>query len=142
VSQPAVSDTASVGLAPADPARPRPAWGELGTRAKAWRIAHASWSVVQLACLARIWSSAIRRRRSRGLWAGVAFVGIEGGALVIGRGNCPVGPRQAEWGDPVPFFQLLLPPRAAKAAIPVLAIVSLVGMGLLAVRRPGLVLEA
>ena len=58
---------------------------------------------------------------------------------MVGHGNCPVGPRQAEWGDPVPFFELLLPPRAAKAAVPVLAAVGVAGIAALVLRRPGLV---
>lgn len=115
----------------------RPRWADLSPRARAWRIAHAAWSVVQLACLAEVWSAALRRRPSPRAWACVATLAAEGGALVIGRGNCPVGPRQAVWGDPVPFFELVLPPRAAKAAIPVLFIVSVTGIAGLVVRAPG-----
>ena len=95
------------------------AWHSLGGRARAWRLFHAAWSVAQLACLAYIWACAINRRRGPGLWASVAFLLVEGGALVIGRGDCPVGRVQEEWGDPVPFFELILPPRAAKAAVPI-----------------------
>ena len=46
---------------------------------------------------------------------------------------------QAEWGDPVPFFELVLPRRAAKAAIPILTFVSLAGIAALILRHPGLV---
>jgi len=105
-------------------------------------MVHATWSIAQLAGLACIWRGAITRRRSGRLWASVAFILVEGGALVVGRGSCPVGPRQAEWGDPVPFFELVLPPRAAKAAVPVLALVSLGGIATLILRRPGLVARA
>jgi hypothetical protein len=121
---------------------PQVRWATLGTRARIWRVVHASWSVAQLWCLGDIWASALTRRRSRRLWAGVAFLGVEGAALIIGHGDCPVGPMQAEWGDPVPFFELVLPPRAAKAAVPALAVVSLLGIAALALRRPGLVARA
>jgi hypothetical protein len=121
---------------------PAVSWATLGGRARAWRVVHASWSVAQLWCLGDIWVSVLTRRRSRRLWAGVAFLGVEGGALIVGRGNCPVGPMQAEWGDPVPFFELVLPPRAAKAAVPVLAVVSVAGMVALVLKRPGLVARA
>lgn len=117
-------------------------WATLGWRARAWRVLHAAWSVAQLWCLSDIWVSVLRRRRSRRLWAGVAFLCVEGAALIVGHGDCPVGPMQAEWGDPVPFFELMLPPRAAKAAVPVLAVVSVVGIVALALRRPGLVARA
>jgi hypothetical protein len=113
-------------------------WSDLGLRAKAWRVVHAGWSIAQLACLWQIWVGVLTGRRHRRLWLATAFVGVEGAALVIGQGNCPVGPRQAEWGDPVPFFELVLPPRAAKAAIPILAVVASLGIAGLALRRPGL----
>jgi hypothetical protein len=117
-------------------------WATLGARARAWRLVHATWSMAQLAGLTYIWKSAVTRRRSGRLWASVAFLLVEGAALVVGRGNCPVGPRQAEWGDPVPFFELVLPPRAAKAAVPMLAVVSLGGIAALVLRRPGLASRA
>jgi hypothetical protein len=111
-------------------------WSALPPKARAWRLVHAAWSVVQLACLANIWASAVTRRRGPALWASVGLLVVEGGALVVGRGSCPVGPLQAEWGDPVPFFELVLPPRAAKAAVPLLAIASLAGMAAVVLRAP------
>jgi hypothetical protein len=110
----------------------RVAWSDLSPRARTWRIAHASWSVAQLTCLAYIWSAVFTGRRNRRVWASVTFLVIEGAALVLGRGNCPVGGLQEAWGDPVPFFELVLPPRAAKAAVPVLAVISLSAIAALA----------
>ncbi len=112
-------------------------WTSLGHRARAWRLAHAVWSVAQLACLANIWAAALTGRRDRPLWGSVGFLLVEGGALVVGRGDCPVGPLQSQWGDPVPFFELVLPPRAAKAAVPVLALVGFAGIAALVLRPPG-----
>lgn len=101
-----------------------------------------SWSVAQLACLSYIWACALTGRRNRRLWASVTFLVAEGSALVVGRGDCPVGPLQAEWGDPVPFFELVMPPRAAKAAIPALTMISISAIAALVLRRPGLVARA
>jgi hypothetical protein len=92
--------------------------------------------------LTHIWVSVLTRRRSPSMWAAIVFLVAEGAALVVGRGNCPVGPLQERWGDPVPFFELLLPPRAAKAAIPILAIVSVAAILAVVIRRPGVVLRA
>jgi hypothetical protein len=117
-------------------------WSELGTRARTWRLVHAAWSVAQLGCLAYIWACAVTRRRSPRLWGAVSFLTVEGAALAVGGGNCPVGALQAEWGDPVPFFELVLPPRAAKAAIPLLAVVSVAAIAAVVLRRPGLALRA
>lgn len=76
------------------------------------------------------------RRWDRYLWASVVFLLVQGVFLLIGRGNCPFGPFQRRLGDPVPMFELVLPPRAAKAAIPVLLVVSVAGMVAAALRRP------
>jgi hypothetical protein len=111
-------------------------WSTLGTGARLFRIAHGVWSVFGLASLAYIWACAVARKRDRYLYAASAFLSIEGVALLKGRGNCPMGPFQAKLGDPVPFFELVLPPRAAKAAVPVLAWLSVAGMAAAAVRPP------
>ena len=114
-------------------------WEQLGNRAKAWRLAHAAWSVAQLGALAYIWACAATGRRDHRLWGSVAFLGLEGAGLAVGRGNCPMAGVQERFGDPVPFFELLLPPRAAKAAVPFLAFVSLAGIASVVLRKPGLV---
>ncbi len=111
-------------------------WSSLGPAARAFRIAHAAWSVVGIGTLGYIWACALTRRRDRYLWGSVAFLSAEGVALIVGRGNCPLGPMQASLGDPVPLFELVLPPRAAKAAVPVLAAVSVAGILAVVLRRP------
>jgi hypothetical protein len=92
--------------------------------------------VVALTALAYIWGCAVVRRRDRRLYASIAFLLVQGVALLIGRGNCPFGPFQRRLGDPVPMFELVLPPRAAKAAIPVLVLVTAAGLVALLGRPP------
>lgn len=115
---------------------PRVAWAQLPTGARLFRLAHFGWGAFNLAGLAWIWACAARRRRDKVAYASVALLSAEGVALVIGRGDCPFGPFQARLGDPVPMFELVLPPRAAKAAIPLLTFVSLAGIAALALRPP------
>jgi hypothetical protein len=111
-------------------------WSDLPPGAKSFRIAHAVWGVAGMASLGYVWLSAMRRRRDRLLAACVAFLTVEGVALVIGRGDCPFGPLQSRLGDPVPMFELVLPPRAAKAAIPALTAVTLAGFLAVTLRGP------
>jgi hypothetical protein len=107
----------------------RVGWSELGTRARLFRVAHAIWGAFNLAGLGYLaWSAATRRRDNIGL-ASAAILGAEGVALVVGRGDCPCGPFQASLGDPVPMFEWVLPPRAAKAAIPFLTLVAVAVLG-------------
>jgi hypothetical protein len=115
--------------------RPKVGWADLGGRARAFRVAHGVWSVGQLACLAYLWDYAVTGRHDRYLAATMGFLAVEGGALMVGHGDCPMGPLQRSWGDPVPFFELLLPPRAAKAAVPVLAAASVSAFGAVLARR-------
>ena len=109
-------------------------WSELNPRAKGFRAAHSAWAFVGLFSLGYIWLSAVTGRRDRVLAACVAFLSLEGIALVVGRGDCPFGPLQRELGDPAPLFELVLPPRAAKAAVPVLAGASVMGIAALILR--------
>ncbi len=113
----------------------RVTWSGLGRRARAFRIAHAVWSVAQLVSLTYIWACAVTGRRDRYLAGTMGFLAVEGAALVVGHGDCPMGRRQAEWSDPVPFFELILPPRAAKAAVPILATISVSAFGAVVVRQ-------
>lgn len=119
------SDRGSSGL---EAGRTRPAWESLPRGAKAFRVAHIAWGAVAMSALGYIWTCALVRRRDRYLWAAITFLLVQGVALVVGRGNCPFGPFQRRLGDPVPMFELILPPRAAKAAIPVLLVVTIVGI--------------
>lgn len=114
--------------------QPLPAWRELSPAAKAFRAAHALWAVVSLAALGYIWQAVFTRRRDPALAASIGWLSIEGAALVIGRGDCPMGPFQARLGDPVPLFELVMPPPAAKAAIPVLAVAAIAGIALASLR--------
>jgi hypothetical protein len=101
-----------------------------------FRIAHGIWGVFNLAGLAWIWRAALLRRRDPAVLASVVLLSSEGVALVVGRGNCPFGPFQAKLGDPVPMFEWVLPPRAAKAAVPILTGVALASFVALALRPP------
>jgi hypothetical protein len=92
--------------------------------------------VAGLASLGYIWFCAATRRRDKALAASVAFLSVEGVGLLIGGGDCPMGTVQAQMGDPVPFFELVLPPRAAKAAVPILAGASVLGIVAVVLRRP------
>jgi hypothetical protein len=104
--------------------------------ARGLRVFHTLIAVTELACLGYVWTCALTRRRDAAFRASVGVLVAEGTGLVIGRGGCPLGPLQDRLGDPIPFFQLVLPPHAAKAAVPVLAGVSVAGLGLAAARPP------
>ena len=103
-------------------------WSQLSKGAKAFRITHAVIAAVGLGSVGYVWACALTGRRNRVLGAALAALTVQGIGVLVGRGNCPLGPLQRRLGDPVPFFELVLPPRAAKAAFPVLLAVTLGGI--------------
>jgi hypothetical protein len=114
----------------------KPGWHDLPPAALAFRAAHIVYGVGGMASFGYLWACALTRRRNRKLALAIGFLALEGAALVVGRGNCPFGALQRRLGDDVPMFELFLSPRAAKAAVPVLAGLSLAGMALVAFRPP------
>jgi hypothetical protein len=73
-------------------------------------------------------------RRGPFLRGTVVALVAEGALVAANHGDCPLGPLGDRIGDDVPLFELVLPPRAAKAAIPVLGAVAGAGLIALAVR--------
>jgi hypothetical protein len=104
--------------------------------ARALRIAHGAISVAFLVAIAYVWWCALTRRRDRRLRLAVAALVAEGTVVAANRGDCPLGPLQARVGDPVPLFELVLSPRAARRAVPTLGGVTALGVLLLVLRRP------
>lgn len=111
-------------------------WRELPRDAKALRIGHFVVALAELGSIGYVWRSAITRRRDPALVLALALLCVQGVGLIVGRGKCPLGPLQRRLGDPVPLFEVVLPPRAAKAAIPALAAITIAGVLALALRGP------
>jgi len=113
--------------------------GRLSPAALAFRAAHAVIAVAFLGAIAYVWWSALTRRRGPLLPIAVGSLVAEGAFVAANRGDCPLGPLQDRLGDPVPLFELVLSPAAAKRAVPALGLVAAAGLALLARRSPGAV---
>ena len=108
----------------------------LSPGARAFRVAHAAISVAFLLAIAYVWWCAVTRRRDRALRFAVFALVTEGAVVTANHGDCPLGPLQARFGDPVPLFELILSPAAARRAVPALGLVTTAGLVLLARRPP------
>ena len=109
-------------------------WSELTPQAKNLRLMHIAIGSIELASLGYLWLRVLTGRRDRFLTMACAALLLQGAAIVVGHGNCPLGPIQARLGDPVPFFELFLPKRVDKAAFPVLITMTLAGLAVIGVR--------
>jgi hypothetical protein len=105
----------------------------------AWRTAHGLITAGFLAAISVIWTSALTGRRGRWLRPAVISLIGEGAVVALNHGDCPLGPLGERVGDPVPFFELLLSPRAARRAIPALGAFTILGIVISALRtrEPG-----
>ena len=101
-----------------------------------WRAFHALIAAGFLASIGYIWRSAITGRRGPLLRPAVTALAVEGTVVALNHGDCPLGPFGERIGDEVPLFELVLPPRAARLAVPILGAVTAAGLALLAIRRP------
>lgn len=108
----------------------------LPPRVIAWRAGHALIAIVFLASIAYIWWCALTGRRGPLLRAAITGLAGEGALVAANHGDCPLGGLGERIGDPVPLFELVLSPRQARWAVPVLGAVTALGLAALAARSP------
>ena len=101
----------------------------------AFRAFHAAIAVEMLLAIAYVWWCALSGRRDRLLLrtATASLIG-EGVLVAANHGDCPLGGLQERLGDPIPLFELVLSPRAAKRAVPTLGAIAAAGLVLLVAR--------
>ena len=104
---------------------------ELPPAALAFRALHAAIAVGFLEAIAYVWWCALTDRRGPMLRLAVALLAGEGLLVAANGGDCPLGELQEQLGDPVPLFELVLSPTAARRAVPVLGAIAAAGAGLL-----------
>jgi hypothetical protein len=106
----------------------------LSPAARAFRTLHAVIATTFLGAIFYVWFCALTGRRDRLLTAAIAGLVTEGVVVGLNHGDCPLGPLQDRLDDPVPLFELVLSPRAAKRAVPVLGAITSAGIVLVGVR--------
>jgi hypothetical protein len=99
-----------------------------------WRTAHGLIALGFLGSIGYVWWCALTGRRGRWLRPALGALVGEGVLVVTNGGDCPLGPLGDRIGDPVPLFELVLSPRAARRAVPTLGAVTALGVGILAAR--------
>jgi hypothetical protein len=116
-------------FASASPSRPA-----LTPAAAAFRAAHGAIAAAFLFAIAHVWWCALTGRRGPVLRAAIVALTTEGTLVAANGGNCPLGGLQGRMGDPVPLFELVLSPPAARRAVPVLGAIAAAGIALVAAR--------
>jgi len=106
----------------------------LSRAALAFRTLHAAIAIEMLLAIAYVWWCVLRGRHDYLLRIAAASLIGEGVVVAANHGDCPLGGLQERLGDPVPLFELVLSPRAAKRAVPTLGAITAAGLALLMVR--------
>lgn len=98
----------------------------------ALRFIHALFTAYFLGCLVILWYAGLTGIIS--VWVAVALLSLilEGVTVfIINHGDCPLIHLQRRLGDSKPFFELFLPPNAAKLAVPILTLSAISAVGLM-----------
>jgi len=95
------------------------------------RLVHGLISLFFLGCIAGIYYSGITNSPSVWAYLAVTALLVEGLVVFANHGTCPLGKVHHKYGDDKTFFELFLPKRLAKRAIPFFSVVTLVGVVLL-----------
>jgi hypothetical protein len=98
------------------------------------RIAHGVVAALFVGCMVVVYASAWHGRTDLATRAAVLALSGEGVLVLASGGDCPLTPLFRRLGDETPLFELILPARAARHAVPVLGAVTGVGFALLALR--------
>lgn len=114
--------------------RRRASTSGLSRAALAFRAVHAAIAVEMLLAIGYVWWCALTGHRDRLLRIAAATLLGEGVLVTANRGNCPLGGLQERLGDPVPLFELVLSPVAAKRAVPALGAITAAGIVLIVAR--------
>jgi hypothetical protein len=99
--------------------------------ARAFRAGHAAIAVAFLSAIAYVWWCALTGRRDRRLGVAAGALVAEAAFVGANHGDCPLGPLQQRLGDPIPLFELVLSPNAARRAVPTLGLITALGLLLL-----------
>jgi hypothetical protein len=110
--------------------------GALPPAAIAFRVVHAGIAAGFLFAIGYVWWCGLTGRRGRRLVLAITALTGEGLVVAANHGDCPCGPLQDRLGDPVPLFELVLRPRTAKRAIPVLGAIATGGIALVVLKAP------
>jgi hypothetical protein len=108
----------------------------LSPAARAFRAAHGAIAVAFLGAIVYVWWCAVTGRRDRRLRLAVVALAAEGAVVAANHGDCPLGPLQQRLDDPIPLFELVLSPTAARRAVPTLGLIAGAGVALLVRRSP------
>ena len=107
----------------------------LSRAALAFRVVHATIAVEMLLAIGYVWWCALTGHRGGHLLRiAVATLIGEGVLVTANGGDCPLGGLQERIGDPVPLFELVLSPPAAKRAVPTLGAIAAAGILMLVAR--------
>jgi hypothetical protein len=106
----------------------------LDARIVAGRVVHGAVAIAFLVSIGIVWWAALSAEATAATAVAIGLLAGEGLLVLRAGGRCPLECVWRALGDETPFFELVLGPRLAPHAIPVLAAVTIIGVFGVAVR--------
>lgn len=99
------------------------------------RILHGIVALYFITCLIYVYSCIFSHITRVYLPIAVTSMSLEGiFVFILNKGNCPLIHIQRKIGDNIPFFNLVLPNKLAKQAIPIFSVLTLLSFVLLIIK--------
>jgi len=95
------------------------------------RTMHGLITALFLSCIGYVYYAGVTNRPTLAAYIAAGALMVEGIVVILNKGDCPLGFVHHKYGDDKAFFELLLPKRAAKLAVPVLGCIAGIGIALL-----------
>jgi len=99
------------------------------------RLLHGALTAFFLTCIGYVYYAALRQRGRRLLYGAIGALTLEGAVFLSNGGDCPLGAVHRRYGDNRDFFELFMPRRFSRRAVPVLGVVAITGVILALARR-------
>lgn len=99
------------------------------------RVVHGLFALYFIFCLLYLYYAVLFSKIDSFLLIAVISLGIEGFLVfVVNKGDCPLIHIQRRIGDNTPFFNIFLPAKMAKKAVPFFSNITCIGVVLLIIR--------
>ena len=99
------------------------------------RILHGAFALYFISCIVVIYITVFTLQLNILFYISILSLVIEGILVfVLNGGDCPLIHIQKKFDDPVPFFNLFLPDKLAKKAVPFFSWITFLGIALLVMR--------
>lgn len=99
------------------------------------RFIHGLFTLYFIACMLYVYYCFFVNIENKLLYIAIISLLVEGLIIFLNKSECPLGIMHRKFGDALAFFELFLPKKIAKNAIPYFSVITILGFVLLFARK-------